>query len=322
MGAKRNALALLVIGACGAPALAQDPHEILSRSLTRQFNLPVSIVQVRTFDRSNVMMKVESDETGNMRITMLHPISLQGIVTVDDGRRTRIFEPDEREIRSMMSPRVMLGDPGMRSELIRRNYRLSLQPAVRVAGRLCHVIRAEPRAEGLETRVVFVDRELGITLRYEVLRGDGSRLTLFDTKTATSRPAGFRVSTDLPEGKEEKSWGPLTVNDRKRARRMVGFTPRDGDELPLGFHRVAIHIVGSEERPFIGLRLTDGLATATVYQWQPSRFRDGRPFRTTVTGVDDDGVMFSAAGNIPEYAIRRLVEHFAGSSKSPRRDRD
>ena len=67
-------------------------------------------------------------------------------------------------------------------------------------------------------------------------------------------------------------------------------------------------MVGTERRPFIGVRLTDGMAVATVYLWRKGE--DGEPFGGQVHAESTDGVRCLVQGDIASAAKRRIARLF------------
>jgi hypothetical protein len=79
--------------------------------------------------------------------------------------------------------------------------------------------------------------------------------------------------------------------------------------LPLGFVISEPQIVGDRGDRFVAIRLSDGLASATVYQWD-AHSRNPVPCVDKKFVREANGVKMRVVGDLPESVLTRLVESF------------
>jgi len=73
---------------------------------------------------------------------------------------------------------------------------------------------------------------------------------------------------------------------------------------------MATQLVGEEDESFIGVRLSDGFANVTVYQWLPERFRHGSPARFMRATKDARGVAYFTAGDVSPEVCKKITAAF------------
>jgi hypothetical protein len=281
-----------------------------------------AIIMQRVDSRSGVMqqIKVEISKSGNLHQIVISPISSSGIELVDDGKSTRIFTPDDRRIIVQPSGRESSRDIDFRMRLIDRNYNLNVVRREKVAGREAIVVEAAPRNAGVERRCYSIDKETGFLLRLETCQEGRSPTLLFETKMvefpsefpeATFRlaPSGVVTQHYRPTCVAPEAWSKLTSE--------LGFRPILPTTLPLGFSIQQLQCENDSTVPAVAVRVTDGLAKATVYQWQ----RRGRPTNkvpegTIVRSTGQLTVMIS--GDLPREAKERIIESFIAASRTER----
>jgi hypothetical protein len=262
-------------------------------------------------------MKLEGDGRGLFRMTILQPVSQQGLVLIDDGRTMRAFSRDEGVVHVIPSTRLTELDPAERIELIRRNYGLRLDMGGRtVAGRRTMVIVATPRRTEMPERTLFLDRVTLFVLRHETSQG-GQKLALLDTLSVTF-PTRADADVDAPPPgtwRTRRSSHALDARNLDAARRMAGFRPLVPRDLPMGFEISDMQVI-DKENGLVAIRLSDGLAMATVYQWLPERNDDDEnPIAPDRTGRG--GVAVLIVGAIPGPARQRLLDAFAPRRQPP-----
>lgn len=292
---------------------------MLAKSIGQAYGVPATLVQEREIPgdpEATMLIKVQIDESQVARILVLHPISRAGILTIDDGREWRTYLPDQRTLRIQASPRMFLEPTSVRVRLIRRNYELSFGRSQPVAGRETVLIVARPRDPKMDTRMISLDETTKLLLRYDVQSADGKFRRVLDTKSAA-----FNVREPLSEEmafssnvKTVRPWGPVSFATTSTVRDQVGFTPRRPRRLPAGFEIVQSQMVGTAGSPFVGLRISDGLVSGTVYQWLRER-HERPPIGAAPMGMDRFGVAFFIEGEIPRSVQKRILETFVAAGR-------
>lgn len=313
---KLFSVSLLLGGATFAPAAVQgdSPLELLQRSMEKASRTPVNaIVFQRNFGgfRCNAQMKIDQARDGRVRITMLQPLPMQGVTSVDDGRTWRTYFPDDRRLLIQESPRAAQLDPKDRMQLAARNYNFRLEDGDVVAGRSTISVVATPVSSELPVRRYTLDREHTFMLRLETL--DGSRATtLMDTKSinfpSNVSSSNFEIRP-IGEYRTIRLDPPEPIRSSRAVRDQLGFRPVFPEELPFGFVISDRRLVTSEDKaPVVALRVTDGLIMATVYQWN-ARLED-QPWPKGKKDREVDGIRFRMVGDLPDGVMSKVLEAF------------
>lgn len=256
-------------------------------------------------------VKLEGDGKGLLRLTILQPVSQQGIVVIDDGRTMRTYLKDAGFVFSVTSPRLSELDPARRVALVEKNYSLKASMSGRtVAGRDTLMIVAIPKRSEMPERRLYIDRRNLFVLRHETIEGD-QRLALLDTLSVSypSKPDPDLGGAPPGSWKSENPVSVVDLGDLTGAQRRIGFRPILPRELPTGFV-VAEAPMLDETKGLVGMRVTDGLAMATVYQWLPARSK-GQQDTMKPDRTGRDGIAVLIVGAIPENVRRRLLDAYA-----------
>jgi outer membrane lipoprotein-sorting protein len=262
---------------------------------------------------SNSLMDVWSEQDdGRLKLTVLSPLSSQGITSIDNGHEWITYLPDENRVMVESSPRQEETD---RTELNRihlaeRNYELNVSDDdIEIAGRSCVQLRAKSKHGQMPERLYGIDKDKGYLLKMEVLAGRESKVML-DTKEIEfpkSIPDDdfelepHRTARTVPYG------APLTVSIDK-GKQIMGFQPYVPGALPYGFVVEAPQVVEGKKGKFMAVRITDGLANATVYEWPESR--DTKKHKQSIKVRTAKGLRFQMQGELPAAVQDGLLECF------------
>ncbi len=304
---------VLVAVVCSAPAGPWPDaraRDLLLKSMKRSRCTDVSAIVVQDSPGGTLQIKLERAEDGFERQTILQPLSMQGVTTVDDGTRWMTLWPDERRVLQQESPRLWQADPEDRIRLADRNYRLTITSEDQIAGRRVLCVSAVPRAKEMATRRYYVDERTAFILRNERVDEDGEVVTLLDTKVISFpreipkccemlATTGMRVIERAP---------PKSLKSLASVKAVVGFEPVFPKTLPFGFVIHEKQLVGGEGRRLVAVRLTDGLVTATVYEWAAEH--DAR-HKAHSSGVREaGGIMFRVVGDLTDAAKALILSKF------------
>jgi outer membrane lipoprotein-sorting protein len=310
----------LVLGLAASAVVsgAQSAAEWMRRSMQRTFPVNVSAVIVqRDPQRDDAWQTIRIDrrKTGQTRHVVLQPLRLQGIETVDDGRRLTIYIPDSNSLIVQDSPHLSPCDADWRFQRAKRNYTFERGQSMLVAGRTALTIVAHPRDKRMPVRTYFIDQEYGYPLRLTVEVG-GKKQTLFDTRDIQF-PDSLAESTF-----QIRAVGNMSASHHKRpaaiTRQQVlaqmGFEPLVPSSPPMGFVLQEMQSTNGGGWSALAIRLTDGLVRATVYQWRPGE-RGARP--TTVeqsSHLEVNGINLMLVSDLPRELREALLESFVERS--------
>ena len=283
--AKRATFALPVV-ACSLAAIASaafpvepncgdDADAWLLKSMRRNFSTHVIAVIIQrdpSDDDQHQTVRVERSKDGKVHHVVLQPLRRQGTESVDDGRRLRVYLPDQNVMIDQASPHLQEDDAGTRWKLAKKNYDLKFGEAVKIAGRETRCIVAVPHDSRMETRRYYVDRKTGYPLRMETISDDSPRRIIYDTREIQF-PAEIdreRFEMNPVGGARVLSYDPPQSLKPADAKRKLGFSPILPSNLPMGFKVQDMQLTTSDRWRALAVRVTDGLVKATVYQWLSS----------------------------------------------------
>jgi hypothetical protein len=292
---------------------SSQAREMLLRSMERSRSINASgIVMQRSMPGGELMqLRLEQSASGHVKLTVLSPLSFQGVTSLDDGRQWVTYLPDERRIITQPSPRLTTGDPSWRMRLADRNYTFQVKTGARVAGREAATVIAIPKNRQMPTRQFYIDEATDFLLRLETVSPEGTKVML-DTRTIsyprTMARGIFELNT-LQAARVETLPPPVPIPDRRQAQERVGFRPSVPSSLPFGFVAQPAELAGSPSCRFIAVRITDGLAQATVYQWDPKNGEQPLP-PDPKADRERNGIRMRVVGELPEAVIVRIIEAF------------
>lgn len=319
--ANRTAVLAAVVAVCAAASaapnsLAEDwrARKLLLLSMGKGRAANVSAIVTQLGAGGSVQIKLEQSADGFERHTILQPLSMQGVTSVDDGRTWMTYWPDERRVLSQESPRRSLADADERVNLADKNYNLRVASETMIAGRRALCVAAEPRNREMSERRFYIDSETSFLLRIERGRSGAEFDVLFDTK-AISFPKRIPKCELFSKSDVRiiERDPPVTIRPGTNVREIVGFEPVVPQSLPLGFVVHAAQITGEDSRRFIAIRITDGLVNATVYQFDGHRERSGRG-ESRDRGSEANGIRFRVVGDLSEPAKEKILSRFVRDS--------
>lgn len=271
-----------------ATPLAPEPSSTLSDaeaerylrlSMSRSFGRPiVAMMESRdpfSLDGTGKMVpervrtKIERDERGRVRSTILRPLRLQGVTILDDGRTMTIRLPDQKLFIEQASPALDDLPADERLALVRRNYALKAFPGPETLDRPTVLLQASPRRRGMETRRYLLDAATGFPFRSEVV-GGGSRETVFETMMVQfpERLSGRIFRPRSTKGYQVVRYETPAPPKPGEALRKLGFEPGIPKGPPYGFHVTGTAMLEASRWKSVAVRLTDGLVKAVAYEWK------------------------------------------------------
>lgn len=285
-------------------------RDLLLKSMERSRCFNVSAILTRENSGGTMQIKLEQSEDGFERQTILQPLSMQGVSTVDDGKRWMTLWPDERRVLRQDSPRLWQADPSDRIRMADRNYRLTITSEDRIAGRRALCVSAVPRAKEMATRRYYLDERTGFILRSERVEEDGQVTVLQDTK-AISFPDEIPKCCEMFSSKGVRVMertSPMALKPGASTRSLVGFEPVLPRSLPFGFVIHEKQIIGDENRRFVAVRITDGLVNATIYEYRAGS--EGRGRSSSDERREAGGVSFRVVGELTSTAKSQILSRF------------
>lgn len=312
-------LSLLAVAFAGA---GQDERAatMLQKSMGREF--PVNVVAIimqrdPVGDGTYQRVKVTRAKDGRARHTILQPLRMAGVESVDDGENMRVYLPDKRALIVQDSPHRENSDIDERISLAKKNYQFSIDGRERIAGRISLRVVADPKDPDMAIRRYYLDEKSGYPLKMEVVGEAGDPKVVFDT-VAIDFPGElggdvFRMKT-MPGTSTITYTRPKTLTSPGKAQTVVGFRPVMPDRLPMGFKVQETQYNGSKEWKSVVVRMTDGLVRATVYQWKPN----GKKIEAVEdsSSIEVNGLKILLVSDLPPHVRMRLLQAFVGQAKT------
>lgn len=248
--------------------------ELLERSMQTSFGRDiVAVISQRDPNNEAAFqtVKVERNRAGQIRQTVLHPLRMQGIESIDDGKTSLMYLPDQKVLIEQDSPQMEDSDVELRVRLAQRNYTLRTEPGGSVAGRTTICLVANPKFAGVDSRRYYLDAQTAYPLKLTTKAPDGEQIVRFEAKDVQ-----FPASLDQKLFKMRPMGGVTrlryarreTLDSPSEAQRMMGFRPNLSVSIPLGFRVSEMQTNDSPQWKSMVVRLTDGLVKATLYQWK------------------------------------------------------
>jgi outer membrane lipoprotein-sorting protein len=322
----KRRIALLCVLACALPASAlqgdSDALKTLLKALGSQRDVRATLLQTRSDRGQEITVNVQIVPRRGISAQVTRPLLFAGMVSFDDGTTWKNYDPELDLLRIEPSPAKFQMDVGLRQNLIEKNYTATIEREALIAGRKTVVVMLKPKIAEVACRRIYIDAENSLILRYVINDADGTSITTINTLSVDlTSPIDLTRFMNLGSGaaRVEKAWGPIEVPTASAAARYVGFTPSVPGELALGLVQQAIHVVGTAQRSFVGVRLTDGMAVATVYLWAPKageRLED-EPFKGQYDARGVDGVRVKVVGDVSARARDSLARQFASRHAGP-----
>lgn len=292
-------------------AITDDPRELLFDAIEKGRWLSFeSLVMRRESGRDRGFMQVRiTQKAGVSKTVVLAPLPNQGVTTIDDGKSWSTYIPDENRIMIIDSPKKSSWYR-KRKTVAADNYRFTSEAVDSIAGRKAIAVTATPKAPEMPVRRFWIDSEYPLMLRMETESGGRHKLmmdtkaisfmTVSDNELAMNAGSSARqVYLDSPE----------RFRTAAEAIEIVGFKPAMPGPLPFGFAIAEPQIIGEKGSRFVAIRISDGLAAATVYQWD-ARTKNPVPCNEKELVREAHGLKLRMSGDLPEVVMARLLDAF------------
>lgn len=316
-------LALSWLGILTAPAQPRaeptaDPLRLLLPAVQDDYLFTGQMtVRMEGWDEEPALIQIDSVAGKGAKVVWIHPSTLQGMAYFDDGKELRQYSPDLNTVRIRRSFQSFWPDPGFLLKLVAKNYAVKAIGETTHIGRKATIVTASANSQELGIRRFLIDKALPIVLED---RYSAEGATIYRIRTIQVRPtAASDIDLELgnpPNAGTARSWGPKDISDMKYAAGVLKFTPRIPDKIPFGFTVFARQLVGKEEQPFLAVRVTDGLATAHIYEWKYGRGSFKTMAEIPAMVIDERAdLAYAILGDLPPKAADTVLKAFANALK-------
>jgi len=318
---RRTLLTLLTSGLLlsGGGSIAQGDRvsDTLRRVLNDKFDFTGTMVARRQeWAAEPMLMTIQVIKDKGSKSTVIHPSASQGQVFIDDGKVLKHYIPDQKTILIRPSFYTFYPSGNTLAKWAEQNYNVSFGNSGTRLGRPVQTLNLKAKYPEMGSRTMIVDTVLPLTHIYEATAG-GRTVKLFELVDLKLTPSSeISLSPDVPREVRSKAiWGPKTVKDMKYAASLIGFSPLQPAKMPFNFQVFVQQLVGSESSPFFVTRMSDGLASAHIYQWKYNGGQTQETFGIKVQKVDRRrDIALAIAGDCPPAASEAILEAFIASN--------
>jgi hypothetical protein len=299
-----------------------DARLLLMRSMqsARMVNVIAIITKQGENDRVRQRLKLEQHAMGPQFRTVLQPLSIQGMTFLDDGQKSMVYLPDQQMAFECERVADFAEDIAERMALAEENYNIRLDTSQSVAGRPTFRVVASPKAPGLPARQFYLDQETLYPLRFTMASGGGKWKVAMDTQVVEfprDMPQRHYRIDPVGAARKMKIEAGKPLNSVRNASDRLGFNPVVPKRLPLGFEIQQSELRQNEDGAQAVLWLSDGLATARIYQYRCPQMREGIWSLGNNTVLTEDGVTMMMVSDLPASVRRALLSAFAHREPRP-----
>lgn len=315
-----GALLTGVLAALSCVALGEDTDravDLLARAQRGDFRVNVTgiLLQQDVGGEGWQRVRVDRSKDGKQHCKILYPLRSMKVESVDDGVRKQTYMPDDNVILDEDSRGDGAAGIEERLRLAKKNYTFSLEVVASIAGRSTVLITAKPRNSGIDTRRYYLDEKTAYPLKMETV-GEGGKVVVAYQMSEISFPAHLSPNLfklDVLPGVEVFRFERPSPVDFATAKQQFGFKPIVPKTLPVGFKVQETQFNKKEDWQSIKVRLTDGLARATVYQWIPN----GKAIKVIgdSTSSDSYGIRLLIVSELGPKVRAKLLDAFVKAGK-------
>ncbi len=289
----------------------RDAQRILEQSMRQARDLNVTAI-VTKIGECMQKVKIEQDAQGRQLSTVLQPLSMQGTTLFSSGSKSFTYCPDQRIVFECDSDTEDADAIEQRAELAAKNYELRVTAAAEeIAGRPTICVTADPKVAGLPARQFYLDMKTLYPLRM-MQQTDGGWKMNMDTQVVDFPKEMPEINLNLVGTPRKVKFDPaISLQNIRNPRDRVGFDPIVPSNLPLGFRVQRAELRRNEDGQLIMLCLTDGLATARVYEFRCNQLPEGIWSRGANTVLTEDGVTMMLVSDLRPETRRALLRGFA-----------
>lgn len=288
-----------------------NAQQVLAKSMMQARECNVVAIVTKVGDCVQ-RLKVEQNGKGAQLSTVLQPLSMQNVTLFTKGSKSMTYLPDQRIVVEVDGDIEGLADIEERAELAAQNYELHfMATAPQVAGRATFCVVAEPKVPGAPARQFFLDQQTLYPLRFTQETENGWRVCM-DTQVVNF-PKDMPQVSFSPVGtpRKFKFDAAQPLNKISNARDRLGFEPVVPKHLPFGFRVQRSELRRNQDGQLAMLWLTDGLATARVYEFRSNQLRDGIWSQGSNTVLTEDGITMVLDSDLPADVRKNLLRTFA-----------
>jgi hypothetical protein len=289
-----------------------DAKKTLAESMRMAREMNVIAIVTKVGDCTQ-RLKIEQNARGAQQSTVLQPLYMQGVTLVNDGSKSYTYWPDQRMVLECDGDLEGLADIESRAELAAQNYELTIEiDGERIAGRPTVRVWAEPKVAGIPARQFYLDEQTLYPLRLMQETAAGGWKVNMDTQVVDFPKEMPSINLNLVgTPRKVKFDAAQPLSSVRNAKDRLGFEPVVPKKLPFGFQVQRSELRRNEDGQLIMLWLTDGLATARVYEFRCNQMRDGIWSQGANTVLTEDGVTMMLVSDLQPDVRRTLLRAFA-----------
>lgn len=291
------------------PQHLPSPYNLLKKMLGCLEHQVLTGKMAQYSGKSKSVSLISQSSTGRTYYLVVEPSSSKGMEIIDDMERMLYYNPAKRML-TIEDRRQDLTTEDQ-AKLIKQNYRLYISEGPHIAGRDTWTLYLEAMRQPLDSRRFLVDRSTGMALRSESVNNGAVNLRFefesiaFPAKVAEPSPQQLFSKTKSIRDHRKPSL------DRNHAAAQLGFIPIIPVKVPLGMVVREMQVITVMDKPVLAIRMTDGLAWATLYE-----YKTAETSADEMVGGKRAGLLtLVVRGDVPEAAKTLIQEVFAAQAK-------
>lgn len=254
-------------------AKSLSPLEIFKKSITIKDIPPHIVIRANKYYEKNLSSKQEIRFLNEkvLKVTMLSPESLKGIISYANGKELIYYVPKMRSKmvfplnRTEFGPEEIMG-ANVSFENVIKNYNISFIKKENILGRPCNVIKIESKNPPKRIKILWLDEKTNVMLKEEKYYGNKLYSSSISEKISyeplseedIEPEIGVCLTVPTPQREEYKT----LAQAKKNCSWKFGYP----SYLPQGFYlekvRIRKSVIGDE----VVLYFTDGLTRVDITQ--------------------------------------------------------
>jgi hypothetical protein len=320
---------IMIVRFCAAPLIGPAillifahtdgrPFDLFKKSCrgVLSFNVVALIDQRDPFGPGWQRVKIVRDKKGQVFKSVLSPLREQGVESLDDGKRWRTMLPDERVVIDQKSTRAELRSSAARLNLVRANYQFKLLGQSEVADHSCYRVEISPTCSQLPTWILYLESKTCYPLRVDTQKNGKTSVRFISRVIDFPKKLDCGLmSLNVPKDYKCETFDrPRDLTSATGLQKQLGFDPIIPPKLPFGFRTQDMQISRSDSWNTLIIRLGDGMARASVYEYLLGKGIHGmRPFlHSSQSQIGNTQIMI--VSDISENCRRKLLSGFLTSN--------
>ncbi len=299
-----------------------DPFKLVTKAYASQVSFNGAAVVSRKMPNNGgqEVYKLEFNKSRQeIRVTFVHPSSLQGLTIIDNLKTKRVFIARRNLIINEPSPFLDSLSDESRKSLMKKNYWAKHVGTGTILGRKANRVDLKPRHSELFRREIWIDTSTDFLLKQSLedkAKNSYEFLKTVSLDVSSDSPPSFQFDSNS-ETEQRDAISTKRVDNPVQFRVLTGMSIQSQVKLPYGFVELSRRVVARAGGGFSVVRVlvSDGISEAFVWLWM-TLGNEGREdlklngTKVPVFGKDQYGVSAYAQGDVPNFALEQIARDY------------